>query len=74
MGKFYAPWRYSMEDLVEVLCQIAMARVPWQEERAKEIALSLCGAPDRRGWYWATLTPAQVVEIAHDFSREIGHM
>ena len=63
-----------MEDLIEILCQIAMARVPWQEQRAKELARSLCDAPDCRGWYWATMTPAQVVEIAHDFAREIGHM
>ena len=74
MGRMYTPWKYSMEDLIEILCQIAMARVPWQEQRAKEIARSLCGAPDCRGWYWATLTPAKVVEIAHDFAREIGHM
>ena len=66
--------RFILQCAIEIFCNIAMARVPWQEERAKDIALSLCGAPDRRGWYWATLTPAQVVEIAHDFSREIGHM
>lgn len=74
MGRMYTPWKYSMEDLIEILCQIAMARVPWQEERAKEIALVLCGAPDHQGHYWATMTPAQVVDIAHDFAREIGHM